>query len=103
MQNVRAHKQLPGAEVDVLVLSPGPTRTEMVELEGTDMSKMPISFMEASEVAAAGLRSLGRKSAVVPGTLNQVMNFMATRIMPRYTALTMFGNMMAKTMDPAIL
>ncbi|MEM7117852.1 MAG: SDR family oxidoreductase [Chloroflexota bacterium] len=89
--------------VDVLVLSPGATRTEMAEMDGTDMSKVPMTWMTAEAVAEVGLKALGQKTAVIPGTLNNMMTTMMTRIMPRKAALTMFGSMMAKTMDPALL
>ncbi len=89
--------------VDVLVVSPGPTRTEMMEMENTDFSNLPMSWMTAEAVAAAGLQALGKKPTVIPGGMNKMMNFMATRVMPRQTALSMFGSMMSKGMDPAIL
>ncbi len=97
------HIELKSKGVDVLVVSPGPTRTEMMEMEGTDFSSIPMNWMEAGAVAAAGLQALGQKSTIIPGGMNKVMSFMATRVMSRQTALTMFGNMMAKGMDPAIL
>ena len=36
--------------------------TEMAEVEGTDMSKIPMVWMEASPVAAAALEALGKKA-----------------------------------------
>ena len=89
--------------VDVLVVSPGATRTEMVETAGFDQSKVPMPWMDADAVAAEGLRQLGRKSAIIPGFMNRVMGFMATRLMPRQTALSMFGSMMSRAMDPGLL
>ena len=98
------HTELKPNNVDVTVLLPGPTRTEMVKTDGTDMSDMMPSmmWMEASAVAAAGLRGLGRRRAVVPGALNKFMTTM-TRVMPRATASDMFGGMMKEAMDPAIV
>ena len=89
--------------VDVTVLMPGATRTEMAEVEGTDMSKVPMNWMDAAPVAAVGLNALGKKAVVVPGILNKVMTFMMTRLMPRKSASGMFGGMMKKAMDPAIV
>jgi NAD(P)-dependent dehydrogenase (short-subunit alcohol dehydrogenase family) len=43
------------------------------------------------------------ESAVIPGRLNRLMTFTMTHLMPRNMALSMLGNMMAKTMDPAML
>lgn len=89
--------------VDVTVLMPGPTRTEMAEVEGTDMSKIPMNWMDAGPVAAAALQALGKKPVVVPGKMNKMMTFMMTRVMTRKSAAGMFGGMMKKTMDPAIV
>ena len=90
--------------VDVTVLVPGPTRTEMVEMDGVDFGFMPsMMWMNAVDVAAAGLNGLGRKRVVVPGGMNKVMRFMMTRLMTRKSASNMFGGMMKKAMDPAIV
>ncbi|MCH7588273.1 MAG: SDR family NAD(P)-dependent oxidoreductase [Chloroflexi bacterium] len=97
------HVELKPKGVDVLVLSPGPTRTEMVDAVGVDFSKVPMNWMKAGTVAAAGLRALGHKSMLVPGGINKKMVTMMTRFMPRQMALSMFGSMMSKTMDPSLL
>ncbi len=90
--------------VDVAVLVPGPTRTEMAETEGTDFSNMPdMMWMDPANVAAAGLNGLGRQRVIVPGGMNKVMRFMMTRVMSRSTASDMFGGMMKRAMDPAIV
>lgn len=89
--------------IDVTVLVPGPTRTEMAEVEGTDMSKIPISWMDAGPVAAGALQALGKKTVVVPGVMNKALAFMMTRLLPRKSASGMFGGMMKKTMDTAIV
>lgn len=95
--------ELKSKGVDVLVLSPGATRTEMMETEGMDTSKMPMPWMDAKDVAAVGAKSLGKKSSVIPGRMNSIMNFMASRLMPHQFALNMFGTMMGRTMDPALM
>lgn len=90
--------------VDVLVLSPGATRTEMTEtLDGVNMEDVPMPWMNADAVARIGLDSLGRKSSVIPGFLNNVMMFVMTRLMPTRPALNIFGNMMSKAIDPQLL
>ncbi len=89
--------------IDVTVLVPGATRTEMAEADGTDMSKIPMTWMDAGPVAASALQALGKKTVVVPGAMNKVMAFMMTRLMPRKSASGMFGGMMKKAMDPAIV
>ncbi len=60
-------------------------------------------WMDANKVARVGIKSLGKKSAVIPGTINNVMIFVMTRLMPSQFAMNMFGNMMAKIMDPQIV
>lgn len=96
--------ELKSRGVDVLVLSPGATRTEMVEsIEGADMEKAPMPWMNADAVAQVGLRSLGRKSSVIPGFLNKLMMFVMTRLMPTQPALNMFGGIMSKVVDPQLL
>ena len=90
--------------VDVAVLVPGPTRTEMVETEGTDFSNMPdMMWMDPADVAAAGLKGLGRQRVIVPGGMNKMMRFMMTRVMSRDAASNLFGGMMKKAMDPGIV
>ena len=54
-------------------------------------------------MAAAALKALGHDAAVIPGRLNRIMTFVMTHLMPQQMALSIFGRMMAKTMDPAIL
>ncbi|MFQ5435275.1 MAG: SDR family NAD(P)-dependent oxidoreductase [Anaerolineae bacterium] len=98
------HVELKPQGVDVTVLVPGPTRTEMVETEGTDFSSMPdMMWMNADAVAAAGLNGLGQNRVVVPGGMNKMMQFMMTRVLSRSAASNMFGGMMKRAMDPAIV
>ncbi|MFQ5400596.1 MAG: SDR family NAD(P)-dependent oxidoreductase [Anaerolineae bacterium] len=99
------HVELKPQGVDVTVLVPGPTRTEMVQSEGMDFSSsMPdMMWMNADAVAAAGLNGLGRQRVVVPGGMNKVMRFMMTRVLSRSAAANMFGGMMKRAMDPAIV
>jgi uncharacterized protein len=97
------HTELKDSGVDVLVLSPGATRTEMIEMEGTRMKDAPMPWMDANEVAHIGIKNLGKKSAVIPGAPNNLMVFMMSRLMPRGAAMNMFGNMMYKIMDPEIV
>lgn len=98
------HVELKPQGIDVTVLVPGPTRTEMVEMEGTDFSNMPkMMWMDADAVAAAGLNGLGRQRVVVPGGMNKVMQFMLTRVLSRSAAANMFGGMMKNAIDPSLV
>jgi short-subunit dehydrogenase len=97
------HTELKESGVDVLVLSPGATRTEMIKMEGTSMKDAPMPWMDADQVARIGIKNLGKKTAVIPGVVNNIMVFMMSRLMPRSAAMNMFGSMMFKIMDPAIV
>lgn len=97
------HVEMKPKGVDVLVLSPGPTRTEMVEFDGIDFSGMPMNWMNVSPVVKAGLNGLGRRASVVPGLMNKIMAFAGSRLIPRQQALSMFGWLMSKSMDSSLL
>jgi len=97
------HIEMKSKGVDVLVLSPGATRTEIANVEGMDTSTLPMPWMEADEVAAAALKALGNKSAIIPGRINNFMMFIMNHVMPRKLASAMFGSMLARSMSPEIL
>ena len=97
------HTELKASGVDVLVVSPGATRTEMVEMEGANMNKAPMPWMDADEVARVGIEKLGKKSAVIPGVRNNVMMFMMSRLMPKQLGMNIFGSMMERMMDDEIV
>ncbi len=94
------HYELKPHGVDVTVLAPGLTDTSMYrEMEGMDWSKMPIKTMPAEPVVKVALSGLGKRPAVIPGGMNNVMTFMGTRLMSRKQITTMFGGMMRKAMS----
>ncbi|RLD22191.1 MAG: short-chain dehydrogenase [Bacteroidetes bacterium] len=80
--------------VDVLVLNPGLTETEMTSKN--DFSAMPMKLMKPAPVAKAAIDALGKKVIVVPGTMNNIMNFMTKHIMSRKMNTNMFGGYMQK-------
>lgn len=80
--------------VAVLALSPGFTNTEM--LEGMDFSHMPIKPMPVKPVVTSALKALGHKSSVIPGVMNQFMNFLGKYLFTRSADTTMFGEMMGR-------
>jgi short-subunit dehydrogenase len=86
--------ELKGQGVDVLALSPGFTNTEM--LEGMDFSHMPIKPMPVKPVVASALKALGHESSVVPGGMNQVINFLGKYLFTRSVNTTIFGKIMGK-------
>ncbi len=89
------HVELKSYGIDVQVLAPGATRTEMAEVEGMDMSSVPMPWMNADDVVKESLKALGSKSVVIPGRMNRVMNRMMN-FLPRSTASSMFGTMMGR-------
>ena len=76
--------------VDVAVLSPGLTATEMSENMSVDFKKMPIFSMHPAQVARAGLRTLGKKTTIVPGLLNKIYAW-ENRFIPRTWPIKLFG------------
>ena len=89
------HHEIKQHGVDVQILMPGGTRTE----GSTDMMKhaptyMQMMLMDTAPVVKQSLTLLGRKTAVIPGLMNQSMVFMVARLMPRKLAVNMWGMMM---------
>ncbi|MDH5668936.1 MAG: SDR family NAD(P)-dependent oxidoreductase, partial [Nitrospira sp.] len=76
--------------VDVLVLSPGLTSTEMTENMPIDFSKLPLIPQQPAQVATVGLQSLGRKATVVSGLITKFMAW-ENRLMPRTTPVALLG------------
>ncbi len=81
--------------IDVLVLNPGLTDTEMTA--ANDFSVMPMKLMKPGVVAEAALNALGKKVLVTPGFMNNMMNWMSKRVMSRKMNTNMFGRLMDKT------
>ncbi|MBY0291356.1 MAG: SDR family NAD(P)-dependent oxidoreductase [Mycobacteriaceae bacterium] len=75
--------------VDVLVVSPGPTRTAGHQNAGLDIRG--ISVMAPSRVAHAALSNLGTRAHVIPGVTNTFMDLMSKYFMPRSLSLEFFG------------
>lgn len=76
--------------VDVTVLSPGYTDTQMPANMPIDFSKLPIPRMSPRRAARVGMNALGRKISVVPGFINKVYAW-ENRLLPRSTPIKMFG------------
>ena len=90
--------------VDVLVLSPGMTRTPMSDrITGIDFSKMPFPFMNPEPTAAAALAALGKRPSVIPGRINNMMAFMGKHIMGRKASVNLFGNMLKRAVAPELI
>lgn len=89
--------------IDVMVLSPGPTRTGMVAIEGMDQTAVKgLVWMDAADVARAALDGLGRKQSVIPGVANRTMTGAMRRLMTRRGAGATFGRFLEKAIDEPI-
>ncbi len=82
--------------VDVLVVHPGPTRTEMVEMDGVDFNAVPMNWMTPDKVAGKALDSLGRKTVLIPGAANKVQRFVFTRLLSRRATSAIWGTLMGR-------
>lgn len=81
--------------VDVTVLVPGATKTEMATMfDDIDMSKVRMNWMEVTPVVQAALNALGKRAYVVPGSFNKIMHFMAKRVLSSQRMSSVFANMM---------
>lgn len=65
--------ELRGAGVDVLVLAPGATDTEMLPKSGMSKHDMPTPVMTAEEVAREGLEALRRGPSRIAGRVNRAL------------------------------
>jgi short-subunit dehydrogenase len=87
--------------VDLLVVSPGPTKTEgAANAEGIDFSKLPVPMMAPAKVARAGLKKIGRRGHVIVGAPNKAMDFMGKHLMPRPLYKRMYGRLLYGALDP---
>ncbi|CCG53615.1 Probable short-chain type dehydrogenase [Flavobacterium indicum GPTSA100-9 = DSM 17447] len=85
--------------VDVTVLSPGPTKTDMIaSMTDVDFKKMPVTFQEVTPVVKTALNALGSKQAVIPGAWNNFMDIMGKFTTPRWILTNMYGFLVARAM-----
>lgn len=97
------HWEMKKKGVDVTVLSPGPTETPMMENTDIDMSKSPMTYQKPAIVATYGIEALGKKPVVIPGFKNNMMVFMASRVVSTSSAIKMGGEMMEKVLNAKYL
>ena len=76
--------------VDVTVLSPGLTSTDMPANMPIDFSKMPVFSQTPVQVARTGIKALGSKATVVSGVLNKFYAW-ENRLLPRHFPVALFG------------
>jgi short-subunit dehydrogenase len=83
--------------VDVLVISPGATDTDALDLQGIDKRKIPGRMMAPGEVARQALGQLGKKPVFIPGFSNRwLIRLLAA--LPRRTGLRLAGKGIRDTM-----
>lgn len=91
------HVELGRHSIDVSVLSPGVTSTDMVGNMPINWQKMPLIPQQPESVAKIGIDALGRKPSVVPGLLNKIYAF-ENRFLPRIWPTKLFGVLMRRAM-----
>ncbi len=89
-------EELAQHHVDVLVLAPGATRTEMIGTGGLNMKDANVPWMSVQRVVNVGMKSLGKKTVVIPGPMNHVFTSFLRRVLPKKLAM----RIMARTMEP---
>ncbi len=93
------HVETKSQGVDVMVLSPGPTRTAMKDMPGFDFDRMPLKWMDPPAVVRAGLKALGRRPAVVAGWVNRLMAAFGRHVATRSLLARVFGRLVRRGLD----
>lgn len=76
--------------VDVLVLSPGLTETEMSAQMPINFDKVPMLASKPAQVVHSAINALGKKATVVPGVTNKIYAW-ENRLIPRSWPVKLFG------------
>ena len=84
------HVEMKQHGVDVTVISPGLTDTDMPANMPINFSRIPVFKQQPEQVARTGIKSLGRKATVVPGLLNKFYAW-ENRLLPRSFPVALFG------------
>lgn len=93
------HHEWKKHDVDVLVVSPGQTRTEGLEnASGIDFSRMGGPTMDPSQVARTALKNLGERAHVVPGFANRLADAAGRHLLPRSVSSTMYGRIIERAL-----
>ncbi len=93
------HYELKNQGVDVLVVSPGMTKTEGAQRSnGLDFQKISSPRMAPSQVVQAALRNLGKRARVIPGVTNNAADLLIKHVLPRSLSVTMFGRLFGRAL-----
>ena len=84
------HVELKKHGIDVSVLSPGLTDTDMPANMPLNFSKLPMFYQSPQRVAKTGVKALGRKPTVVSGFINKFYAWQ-NRLIPRSMPVSLFG------------
>lgn len=85
--------------IDVLVVAPGPTKTPAVHLTNVDFSQIPVHWMEPQEVVCIALESLGKEAVVIPGNVNNLLNFISKRVLGRASTTSILGKIVERIIE----
>jgi hypothetical protein len=86
--------------IDLLVVTPGPTKTPAVaRADGIDFGKLPVPMSAPEKVARTALKNLGRRGHVVVGAPNKIMDLMGKFLMPRPVSNRMYGWLIFRALD----
>lgn len=96
------HVELKRRGVDVSVLSPGLTRTDMTASIPIRWSRLPMISLTPGKVARVGLKSIGNKPSIVPGMLNKMYAW-ENRLMSRIMPTKLFGFLIRNAYKPGVL
>jgi short-subunit dehydrogenase len=83
--------ELGGRGVDVLACRAGATRTPRYLADTGGGGSAFVPEMEAEEVVAEALASLGRTPSMIPGRANRLASFLMQRLLSRRAAVTLMG------------
>jgi short-subunit dehydrogenase len=83
--------ELKGKGFDVLACIAGATATPGYLASLPNGVAKPGSAMQPETVVDAGIRSLGRRPFVIPGSKNKLIYFLMTRVLPRRTSLRLMN------------
>jgi short-subunit dehydrogenase len=81
--------ELKEAGVDVLVVSPGPTRTDGHAKAGLHVRGA--SVMAPSKVVRTALQNVGRRAHVIPGASNKIADLAGRHLTPRWLSTRLYG------------
>lgn len=91
------HVELKPRGIDVVVVSPGPTDTPLIDrTQGIDLRQISSGLMPARAVVKSALRALGRRPSVIPGGFNKVLTFVGSRMVSRRLIAFLVGRTVVK-------